>query len=142
MRRFSKSHHNTMHEINITPLLDLGFVLLVIFVITTTPLVTDVDLLLPKASSRPKDPPKKPNYISVNSKGQYFLNMVPVKIENLYNEIVLKRKENPDLSVIIRGDSNIQYIYVVRVLEVLQEAFVVKVSLATEPATGDAKTKG
>ena len=58
MKRYSKSHHNTMHELNITPLLDLAFVLLVIFIITTTPLVQDKDLNLPSASTRPKDPPR------------------------------------------------------------------------------------
>lgn len=141
MKRYSKSHHTTMHEINITPLLDLAFVLLVIFVITTTPLVTDVNLQLPSASSRPKDPPKKPNYVSVNSQGRLFLNMRPLELTDLYNEIVRLRQDNPDLSVIVRGDSGISYQYVVNVLEVLQQANVVKVSLATEPANPGAKPK-
>jgi biopolymer transport protein ExbD len=136
MKRYSKSHHTTLSEINITPLLDLAFVLLVIFVITTTPLVTDVNLQLPTASSRPKDSPKKPNYVSVNGEGRLFLNMRPMELTDLYNEIVRLRQENPDLSVIVRGDSGISYQYVVNVLEVLQQANVVKVSLATEPIAG------
>jgi biopolymer transport protein ExbD len=128
-----------MHEINITPLLDLAFVLLVIFVITTTPLVSDVNLLLPTASSRPKDSPKKPNYVSVNGNGDLFLNMKVMTLTDLYAEIVRLRTENPDLSVIVRGDAGISYQYVVNVLEVLQQANVVKVSLATEPAQGKPK---
>ena len=133
MKRYSKSHHNTMHELNITPLLDLAFVLLVIFIITTTPLVQDTDLALPTATSRPKDPPRKPNYISVDGKGNLFLNMKPKDLQMLYSELVELRVKDPDLSVIVRGDSGIPYQHVVGVLDVLQQANVVKVSLATEP---------
>ena len=121
-----------MHEVNITPLLDLAFVLLVIFIITTTPLVQDKDLNLPTASNRPKDPPRKPNYISVDGKGNLFLNMRPLDLTGLYQDLVALRVKDPDLSVIIRGDSGIQYQHVVNVLDVLQQANVVKVSLATE----------
>jgi biopolymer transport protein ExbD len=134
MRRYSKSHHTTMHELNITPLLDLAFVLLVIFIITTTPLVEDKDLNLPTASMRPKDPPRKPNYISVDGRGNLFLNMKPMDLPGLYTDLVALRVKDPDLSVIIRGDSGIQYQHVVNVLDVLQQANVVKVSLATEPS--------
>ena len=69
MKRYSKSHHGTMHELNITPLLDLAFVLLVIFIITTTPLVEDKNLALPTSSPKPKDPPRKPNYVSLDEAG-------------------------------------------------------------------------
>lgn len=58
IKKFSRSSHHAMAELNITPLLDLAFVLLVIFIITTTPVVNDLDLELPKAGNRPKDPPK------------------------------------------------------------------------------------
>lgn len=133
MKRYSKSHHSTLSEINITPLLDLAFVLLVIFVITTTPLVHDVDLSLPKAAARPKDPPRKPNFVSVDSHGKVFLNMKPVDLEALYTTIVELRVKDPDLNVIIRGDGAIPFAHVKGVLEVLQQANVVKVSLATEP---------
>jgi biopolymer transport protein ExbD len=133
MKRYSKSHHGTMHELNITPLLDLAFVLLVIFIITTTPLVEDKDLLLPKASSRPKDPPRKPNYVSLDEKGNIFLNMKPMDLAGLYQKLVEYRTKDPDLSIILRGDSELEYQHVVNVLEVLQQANVIKVSLATEP---------
>ena len=52
---------------NITPLLDLAFVLLVIFILTTTPLANDIDLKLPAASKHQKDPPHKANYITVQA---------------------------------------------------------------------------
>jgi biopolymer transport protein ExbD len=133
MKRYSKSHHGTMHELNITPLLDLAFVLLVIFIITTTPLVEDKPLALPTASSRPKDPPRKPNYVSLDDQGMLFLNMVKTDLPGLYKQLVELRTANPDLSIIVRGDSALEYQHVVNVLEVLQQANVIKVSLATEP---------
>jgi biopolymer transport protein ExbD len=135
MKRYSKSHHSTMHEINITPLLDLAFVLLVIFVITTTPLAQDVDLKLPTAASRPKDPPKKPNFISVDAKGTLYFNTIPTDLASLQRELIELRKADPDLSVIIRGDSSIRYQHVSAILDVLQQVNVVKVSLATDPAS-------
>jgi biopolymer transport protein ExbD len=133
MKRYSKSHHTTMHELNITPLLDLAFVLLVIFIITTTPLVEDKDLALPTASSRPKDPPRKPNYVSLDEKGNIFFNMVPKDLPGLYKTLAEARIKDPDLSIIVRGDAALEYQHIVNVLEVLQQANVIKVSLATEP---------
>ena len=130
-----------MHEINITPLLDLAFVLLVIFVLTTTPLAQDVDLKLPTAASRPKDPPKKPNFISVDAKGTLYLNTVPTDLARLQEGLIEMRKADPDLSVIIRGDSTIRYQHVSAVLDVLQQVNVVKVSLATDPASAGGSGK-
>ena len=66
--------HDSLTELNITPLLDLAFVLLVIFIITTIPPVTDLDLKLPTAAKQLKDPPRKANYISVQADGKIFLN--------------------------------------------------------------------
>jgi biopolymer transport protein ExbD len=133
MKRFSKSHHTTLSEINITPLLDLGFVLLVIFVITTTPLVQDKDLNLPTASMRPKDPPRKPNYVSLDRAGNLFLNMRPMDLNGLLEEVIAMRRENPDLSIILRADGELPYEHAQRVLETLKLANVFKLSLATEP---------
>lgn len=133
MKRYSRSHHTTLSEINITPLLDLAFVLLVIFVITTTPLVHDVNLALPEASTRPKDQPRKPNYVSVDGSGRLFLNMRPVDLDSLLADLVDLRTQDQDLSVIVRGDGAIPFQKVQEVLETLQRANVFKVNLATEP---------
>ena len=71
MKKCSHSKHETLTELNITPLLDLAFVLLVIFIITTTPIVNDLDLSLPNASKHAKDPPRKANYITVEASGSF-----------------------------------------------------------------------
>jgi biopolymer transport protein ExbD len=123
-----------MSELNITPLLDLAFVLLVIFIITTTPIVNDLDLSLPSASKRQKDPPRKANYVTVESGGRIYLNKKEVDLPELRETLVGLRVEDPDLNVIVRGDRKTKYRNIREVLDMLQQANVVKVDLATEPA--------
>ena len=133
IRKFSKSHHGTMNELNITPLLDLAFVLLVIFIITTTPIVNDLDLNLPTAAKHQKDPPRKANYITVESSGKLWLNKQAFDLAGLQQTLVGLRVDDPDLSVIVRGDAKTKYKQIRAVLDVCQQANVVKVDLATEP---------
>ena len=125
MKKTSKSSHSSLNELNITPLLDLAFVLLVIFIITTTPIVNDLDLKLPTASKKQKDSPPKAGVIHLNKK--------EVTLDGLLSELVQLSVDDPDLSVIVRGDSKTKYRHIVRVMDVLQQANVVKVDLATEP---------
>jgi biopolymer transport protein ExbD len=119
--------------LNITPLLDLAFVLLVIFIITTTPIVNDLDLNLPNASRHPKDPPRKANYITIESGGNLWMNKKRLDLPALQQALVDLRMDDPDLSVILRGDGQTKYRQIRAVLDVCQQANVAKVELATEP---------
>jgi len=134
MKKCSHSAHHTLSELNITPLLDLAFVLLVIFIITTTPIVNDLNLDLPTASRHPKDPPRKANYITVETGGRLFLNRQEVKLPDLQGALAGLRMDDPDLSVIVRGDGKVKYKQIRAVLDICQQANVAKVDLATEPA--------
>ncbi len=134
MKKCSHAGHDTLTELNITPLLDLAFVLLVIFIITTTPIVNDLDLTLPEASKRQKDPPKKANYVTVEAGGKMFLNKKEVDLAGLQEGLIGLRTDDPDLNVIVRGDSKTKYRKIREVMDVLQQANIVKVDLATEPA--------
>ncbi len=134
MKKCSHSAHHTLTEINITPLLDLAFVLLVIFIITTTPVVNDLDLSLPKATRHEKDPPRKANYITVEASGRTFLNKQQVEGQALLEALIGLRLADPDLSVIIRGDGKAKYRQIRSVVDLCQQANVVQVELATEAA--------
>ena len=123
-----------MTELKITPLLDLAFVLLVIFIITTTPVVNDLDLTLPKAANRPKDPPRKVNYVTVDNTGKIFLNKLEVDLPALQVEMTELRKVDADLTVTVRGDAKSKYRQIVAVMDVLQQCNIAKVNLATDPA--------
>ena len=138
MKKCSQSAHHTMTELNITPLLDLAFVLLVIFIITTTPIVNDLDLSLPKAAKHEKDPPRKANYISVDAGGKLYLNKKQLELADLRQTLVELRTDDPDLSIIVRGDGKSKYRQIRAVLDACQQANVVKVDLATD-AVADAK---
>ncbi|MBU6402056.1 MAG: biopolymer transporter ExbD [Verrucomicrobia bacterium] len=133
MKKCSRSAHGALTELNITPLLDLGFVLLVIFIITTTPIVNDLDLSLPSASRHEKDPPRKANYITVQADGALYLNKAQVAMPQLLQTLVGLRVDDPDLNVIVRGDRQTRYKQIRAVLDVCQQANVPKVDLATEP---------
>ncbi len=140
MKKCSKSHHHALAELNITPLLDLAFVLLVIFIITTTPVVNDLDIDLPSAAKRPKDPKPKVNYVTVESTGRMFLNKEVVDLAALQEKVVALRIDDPDLNVVVRGSAHTPYRNIVNVMDVLQQANVGKVNLATE-AFADASVK-
>ncbi len=133
MKKCSSSNHHAMAELNITPLLDLAFVLLVIFIITTTPIVNDLDVDLPSATRRQKDPKPKLTYVTVESNGQMYLNKEPVDLPSLQEKVVGMRIDDPDLNVVIRGSARTKYARIVAVMDMLQQANVGKVNLATEP---------
>ncbi len=139
MKKCSKSHHHALAELNITPLLDLAFVLLVIFIITTTPVVNDLAVDLPTAAKRQKDPKPKVEYVTVESTGRISLNRDQVDLAELQEKLIAKRMDNPDLNVVIRGSGRTKYQNIVNVMDVLQQCNVGKVNLATE-AISEPKT--
>jgi len=132
MKKCSHSAHESLTELNITPLLDLAFVLLVIFIITTIPPVKDMDLKLPTASKHQKDPPRKANYISVQADGKIFLNTQELPESKILAELISLRTDDPDLNIIVRGDAKAHYKQVRAILDICQQANIVKVDLATD----------
>jgi biopolymer transport protein ExbD len=133
MKKCSRTAHQTLTELNITPLLDLAFVLLVIFIITTTPIVNDLALKLPTAAKHEKDPPRKANYITVDASGKIWMNKKAVEIADLQPMLASLRVEEPDLSVIVRADAKSKYLEIRLVLDACQRANVAKIDLATDP---------
>lgn len=136
MRRFSQRNPLvTLSDINITPLLDLAFVLLIIFVITTPLLEQGMDLKLPsggKADSRKLDP-KDIRTVEVSSSGAYMLGRQWLNLDQLSTQLIREYKRNPRLMVDIRADENGKYKFVAAVLNRLEQAGIDQVSLRTEP---------
>jgi biopolymer transport protein ExbD len=134
MKKCSHSVHHSLTELNITPLLDLAFVLLVIFIITTIPPVKDLPLKLPTAARQLKDPPRKANYIMVLGDGTLYLNKKQIAdAPEMLQTLISLRTDDPDLNVIVRGDAHTKYKQIRAVLDVCQQADVPKVNLATDP---------
>jgi biopolymer transport protein ExbD len=134
MKKCSQPVHESLTQLNITPLLDLAFVLLVIFIITTMPPVNDLALKLPTASKHLKEPPRKANYITVQADGKIFMNKKLVDAADLQQVLVALRLDDPDLNIIVRGDGKTKYQQIRAVLDACQGANVGKVDLATQAA--------
>lgn len=134
LKKTSSSHHSTLTELNITPLLDLVFVLLVIFIITTPQLMNNLEMALPSGKPPEKKPEDKPkiNNIVVDAKGQTFLNDQLVTVPLLKEKLRQIKAENPDPSVVVKGADDVDYQHMVNVLDVLQQLEITKVGLATE----------
>ena len=133
MKKISHSHHSTLNELNITPLLDLVFVLLVIFIITTPQMMNNLVMSLP--SGKPPPPQKekpKINHIVVDAKGQTYLNNEPVTVPVLKDKLQQMKAADPGLSVVVKGADEVDYQNMINVLDVLQQLDITKVGLATE----------
>jgi biopolymer transport protein ExbD len=135
MRRFSqRSHLVTLSDINITPLLDLAFVLLIIFVITTPLLEKSMDLQLPKAGQ----PEKKLNQsdirtVEISSTGIYAVNKQRLPLTRIIAILAAEFKRNPNLVVYIRADKDCRYDMVAEVLDGCQRYGLTRYSLRTDP---------
>ena len=132
MKKCSHSAHESLTELNITPMLDLAFVLLVIFIISTIPPVKKMDLKLPTASKHQKDPPHKARYISVQADGNVYIDREDCPLAELRDRLLAIRDADQDVNVIIRGDAQTKYKQIRTVLDICQQVNFVKVDLATE----------
>jgi biopolymer transport protein ExbD len=120
-------------DINITPMLDLAYVLLVIFIIMTTATVQGMKVNLPKASSMPSLAQQTTKAITVTNDGKIFLDTIPVTLAELEQRLVQQRALTPDFPIVLRGDSATQYQNVVDVLDLLGRLNFNQVGMATKP---------
>jgi biopolymer transport protein ExbD len=122
-------------DINITPMLDLSYVLLVIFIIMCTASVQGIKVNLPKASSQPSLAKPKTVAITINNEGKIFMDAVPVTMDELRTRLQQKKAEIPDLPVIVRGDGETQYRHVIDVLALLGQLDITQLGLVTQRLT-------
>jgi biopolymer transport protein ExbD len=135
MRRFSQRNSLvTLSDINITPLLDLAFVLLIIFVITTPLLEQGLNLNLPTGGVADTRKLEKQDIrtVEVSPQGNYMLNGRWMKLDQITDQLVAENR-NRKLVVDIRGDENTPYKYVTAIFDRLTRAGVEQVSLRTKP---------
>nr|HYG24184.1 biopolymer transporter ExbD [Verrucomicrobiae bacterium] len=135
MRRFSqRSHLVTLSEINITPLLDLAFVLLIIFIITTPLLEQGISLKLP-TGGKPDSPVTQTDIrtVEVSPQGVYLLNKRRVTLDQLEALLVRDWKANPNLVVYIRADENSRTKDFTAVIDRCQRNGITRYSIRTEP---------
>jgi biopolymer transport protein ExbD len=135
MKKISQRGHGTLNELNITPLLDLVFVLLVIYIITTPQMVNSLEMALPSGKPPPANPnaPKpKINRIVVTEKGQISLNDAVVPDGQLIDRLRGIKAEDPDPKFVVKGADNVDYQSMIKVLDALQQLEITKIGLATQ----------
>jgi biopolymer transport protein ExbD len=119
-------------DINITPMLDLAYVLLIIFIVMTTAAVQGIKVNLPKASDTPSLAKPKTVAITITDGGKIFLDAVPVTLDELSQKLQQKKAIDPDLPVVVRGDGTTQYQNVVDVLALLSQLNITQLGLVTQ----------
>jgi biopolymer transport protein ExbD len=136
MRRFSqRSHLVTLSEINITPLLDLAFVLLIIFVITTPLLEQSIDLRLPRGGRSEQIPPSPKNIrtVEISVTGTYALDRQRMQLPQLISRLAQEFRANPNLIVYIRADKDSRYDLIAQLIDGCQRGGITRYSLRTDP---------
>jgi len=135
VKKFSKGTHSSLNELNITPLLDLAFVLLVIFIITTPQLSNDLEMSLPSAK-KPKTPvtPPKIARILVDVRGKITMDDQVFELPTLKQTLAKMYASDAETAVVVRGAADADYQFVVGVLDIVQQVGITKVGLATETA--------
>jgi biopolymer transport protein ExbD len=131
MRRFSQRHSlSTLSELNVTPLLDLAFVLLIIFMITTPLMEKSVDVVLPTdvAAKNAVNPALVQN-ISISRNETIKLNGEPVSLDQLESALAAMKQNQPDTAVSIRSHKELQVQKLVDVMAAVQRARITKVGV-------------
>jgi biopolymer transport protein ExbD len=119
-------------EINITPMLDLAYVLLLIFIIMTTATVQGITVNLPKASTAPSLSKPKTKAVTITQDGTIYLDAYPVTLQELESLLTQYKAVNPELPIVIKADALIQYQRVVDVLDLMARLEIEQLGLVTK----------
>ncbi|HZF44841.1 MAG TPA: biopolymer transporter ExbD [Sphingomonadaceae bacterium] len=119
-------------DINITPMLDLAYVLLVIFIIMTTAAVQGIKVNVPKASSSVSLAKPTTKAITVDSDGQIYLDTYPVTIDELESQLRSFKAVTPDFPVVIKGDRVSQFGRITEVLDACGRVGITQLGIVTE----------
>jgi biopolymer transport protein ExbD len=135
MRRYSDKHSfHTLSEINVTPMLDLCFVLLVIFMVTTPLLENSIELVVPTSATASKAvEPSQVQTISIDKNNAVKLNGKPISLVDLPAALREIMEKKPNLAVVVRPHKELPVQSFVDVMDVLQKLKISKVGVVTQP---------
>jgi len=127
-----KSDNQPYDDINITPMLDLAYVLLVTFIILTTASVQGIKVALPHSAASNNLAKPQTRAVTVTREGSVFLDAYPVSIEQLEQRLAQYKAANPALPLVFKGDGEAPYEKVMEVMETLKRLDITEVGLATK----------
>jgi biopolymer transport protein ExbD len=122
-----------MNEINMTPLVDVMLVLLIIFIITVPVMKHAVNIDLPSAKNQPLETRPETIRLSVDAKGDYYLNQDMIEDKDLLDMLKVESTKIPQPELHIRGDKNVKYERVAQAMAAAQQAGLRKIGFITEP---------
>jgi len=122
-------------DINVTPMLDLAYVLLVIFIIMTTASVQGVKVAVPKSKMTASLAKPHLKAITISEKGDLYLDAYPVSLEQLEERMKQLKATNPAQAVVLKADAHAHYLKVMQTLEVLKRVDVTDIGLVTGRVT-------
>ncbi|MFO0995476.1 MAG: protein TolR [Alphaproteobacteria bacterium] len=137
-----KGQYRPMHEINVTPLVDVMLVLLIIFMVTAPLLTVGVPVDLPKTEAKPITDPGEPLVVSVKGDGKIFLQDSEIGIDSLAPKLSAITANKLDTRIFVRGDKAVDYGRVLEVMGSLSTAGFTKVALIAELPQAGTPAKG
>ena len=137
MRRYSQRQSlSTLSEINITPLLDLAFVLLIIFMITTPLLESSMNLVIPSSgATNPTTNSSQVQTVSIDRTETIRFNNQVVDLETLTTQLTQLKEANSDVVIVIRPDRELAVQKLITLMDTLRRAQITKVGIATRAET-------
>lgn len=124
--------HEEVVDINVVPMLDLAWNLLVVFMLVVTASVQGISVDLPKASAAVSKIKPTTKAITITAEGTIFLDSFPVTIAELETRLTQEKAADPELPVLVRGDEKISYQKVIEVLDLLQRLEITQLGLVTQ----------
>tara|TARA_B000000437_G_C11433697_1_gene219214 strand:- start:81 stop:497 length:417 start_codon:yes stop_codon:yes gene_type:complete len=131
--KFNRSDREPMSEINVTPFVDVMLVLLIIFMVTAPLLTVGVQVDLPETSADSLPEESEPLTLTINSKGEVFIQETKIEFDNLIKKVLAVSKNRTDTRIYVRGDKTINYGRVLEVMGKLSGSGFTKVALISEP---------
>lgn len=127
-----QTENKVYDDINITPMLDVAYTLLIIFIIMTTATVQGVTVNLPKASATVSLAKPKTKAVSINGDGTIYLDTYAVSLQELETRLAQYKAADPELPVVIKADSTLQYQRVVEVVDIVSRLEIRQLGLVTQ----------
>ncbi|MFZ4651191.1 MAG: ExbD/TolR family protein [Rubrivivax sp.] len=118
-------------SINVTPMLDLAYVLLVIFILMTTASVSGLKIDLPKPSNQPSTEKKETRIIQIQADGSLMLNGAPIRMDELEARLRAAQARDPQTPIVIKGDPQAYYMMVVEIIDMAARLNITNVGLVT-----------
>ncbi len=129
-----KNYHSrkSISEINVTPFVDVMLVLLIIFMVTAPLLTAGIKINLPESASVLKNEKNDPVTVSMNSKGEIYIQKKKISPDDLIKKLIALKGQNKDLKIYIKGDKNLNYGKIMDLMSFINKSGFKKVALVTK----------